>query len=143
MNHTITLKMAIPAKIQMLSRLFSITIVLLFASSDINAQIEYEKFSSVGTVNWSYIDKEDIKESSTLYTFEIFNSKKMALVSVGSDVKKFDIIDDINTDEMRIIYFEGKAVLIITKDWENKSFGIEFMGSNIWIKCNAHITYYY
>lgn len=111
--------------------------------SGINAQFEYEKFSSVGTVNWTYIDKEDIKESSTLYSFEIFNSKKIVLVSIGSDVKKFDIIDDFYSDELRIIYLEGKAALIITNDFKNKSFGIEFMGSNIWIKCKAQITYFY
>lgn len=127
----------------MIIRIISITIFLLFVISGVNAQFEYEKFSSVGTVNWSYIDKEDIKESSTLYTFEIFNSKKIVLVSIGSDVKKFDIIDDINSDELRIIYFEGKAALIITRDFKNKSYGLEFMGSNIWIKCNAHMTYFY
>lgn len=127
----------------MIIRITFLLFFLFSLISGINAQFEYEKFSSVGTVNWTYIDKEDIKESSTLYSFEIFNSKKIVLVSIGSDVKKFDIIDDFYSDELRIIYLEGKAALIITNDFKNKSFGIEFMGSNIWIKCKAQITYFY
>jgi hypothetical protein len=127
----------------MISRIFSLTIVLFFSMSGVNAQIEYEKYSSIGVVNWSYIDKEDIKPSVKLYTFEIFNLKKMVLVSLGSDVKKFEITDDIDTGSMRIIYCKDKAALILDKDDENQLFRFEFFGSNLWLKGNAQITYFY